>query len=146
MGNVVKTNKQQITRLKSEDENTRKNSESSKSRTSCQNTNQNNIEANMQQVEIKTNITEIPFETKHHEGNLVKKKGKSQPYFFVGLEDIIAPEGNTIPLECCIHCFPPGEISWYKDNFLIQHGTNGYILEKEESGWNRLIIPAARFV
>jgi len=144
MGNIVKK-KKESSQLKIQDNDADKEYESIETKTSnSKNTNQNNIESNKQLVEFETNAADKPPDTICRHIESVKRKNSNQPYFLVGLEDIIVPEGNTVALECCIYCLVPGEISWYKDDSLIKNGTMGYILEKEENGWNRLIIPDAR--
>ena len=108
-------------------------------------TNQSNVEVK-KKFEIETFSIGRKFHLERNDAksDVAKTKDQTRPYFLVGLEDMIIPEGCTVALECCVHTPASGEISWYKDESLITHGTNGYVIEKEESGWNRLIIPAAR--
>ena len=146
MGNIVKS-KQKFHLSNKEDKSINKENVSVESIAYNKNIKQNSVEAAkvVKRICATAETQEVDRNKIAGNNNSIKTKTDYDSCFFVGLEDVIASEGNAIALQCCAYPHIPDKISWYKDGCLIENGSSGYIFEQDQNGWNRLIIPDARY-
>ena len=117
------------------------------------NNNQNNLQLQSQNIlltdddiEFLVNENaELPPDSTVTSSEQNRETGTKQCCFIRGLDDAVVLEGSILTLECCVDSkINNGNISWYKDDCLIESDKSGYFIEINNNGWNRLIIKKTR--